>query len=170
MVSEKMVEELNVQIKMELYSGHLYLAMAAYCASIDFDGFANFFIVQEQEERFHAMKLFKYIGDQDKDVKIYGLEQPRTEYKSLEDVFKVAWKHEQVVTRRFYDLMDLAVNDKDYTSQGFFKWYIDEQVEEETTMLNILKKIRLLGEKGQGIYMLDKDLAQRTFSPPALKE
>jgi len=170
MLSEKMTEKLNEQIKHELYSGHLYLSMAAYCASKDMDGFTNFFVVQEQEERFHAMKFFRYLIDQDKDVKIYGLDQPETEFKSLEDVIDAAWKHEQKVTKRLYELMEHAVGEKDYSTQGLLKWFIDEQVEEEATMLGILKKIRLVGEKGHGIFMLDKELAARVFTPPAAGE
>ena len=170
MLSDKMTEKLNEQIKNELYSGHLYLSMAAYCASKDMNGFANFFIIQEQEERFHAMKFFHYIVDQDKDVKIYGLDQPQTKFNSLEEVFDLAWKHEQKVTQLINGLMEIAVAEKDFATQSFLKWYIDEQVEEEATMLGILKKIRLLGEKGHGIFMLDNELAQRTFTPPTTSE
>ena len=167
MISEKMTEKLNDQIKHELYSGHLYLSMAAYCASIDLDGFSNFFVVQEQEERFHAMKFFHYIVEQDKDVKIFGLDQPETEFDSLEAVIDAAWKHEQKVTKRLYDLMNLANEEKDFATQSLLKWFIDEQVEEEASMLGLLKKVKLVGDKGQGIFMLDKELAARVFTPPA---
>lgn len=170
MISDKMAEKINEQIKNELYSGNLYLSMAAYCASVDMDGFSNFFIVQEQEERFHAMKFFHYLVEQDKDVKVFGLDQPETEFKSLEDVIDAAWKHEQKVTKMINNLMALAVKENDFATQSLLKWYIDEQVEEEATMLGILKKIRLVGEKGHGIFMLDKELAARTFTPPATGE
>ncbi|MBN1349623.1 ferritin [candidate division KSB1 bacterium] len=166
MVSDKMAEQLNQQIKHELYSGHLYLSMAAYCANSDLDGFCNFFVVQEMEERFHAMKFFNYIVEQDKDVKIFGLDQPKMDFKSLEEVFELAWKHEQSVTDRINKLMDLAIQEKDYATQSLLHWYIDEQVEEEASMLNILKKLRIVGDKGQGLFMLDKDLAQRAYNPP----
>jgi ferritin len=167
MISDKMVAKINEQIKNELYSGHLYLSMAAYCSSVDMDGFANFFIVQEQEERFHAMKFYHYIVEQDKDVKIYGLDQPKQDFKSLEEVFDMAWKHEQLVTGLINDLMHLAVQEKDYATQSLLKWYIDEQVEEEASMLKILKQIQMVGEKGHGIFMLDAQLGGRKFNPPA---
>jgi len=170
MISDKMAAKINEQIKNELYSGHYYLAMAAYCAANDFEGFSNFFIVQEQEERFHAMKFFHYLNEQGKDVKIYGLDQPKIEFKSLEEVFKLALQHEQLVTSLINGLMDLAVQEKDYASQNLLQWYIAEQVEEEATMLGILKKIQQMGDKGAGIYMLDRELAQRTFTPPASEE
>jgi len=164
MISDKMAAKINDQIKHELYSGHLYLSMAAYCSSIDMDGFANFFIVQEQEERSHAMKFYHYIVEQDKDVKIYGLDQPKQDFKSLEEVIELAWKHEQHVTKLLNDIMDLAVQEKDYATQSLMNWYIDEQVEEEASMLGILKKIRMVGEKGHGIFMLDAHLKERKFN------
>ena len=164
MISDKMAAKINDQIKHELYSGHLYLSMAAYCSSIDMDGFANFFIVQEQEERSHAMKFYHYIVEQDKDVKIYGLDQPKQDFKSLEEVIEMAWKHEQHVTKLLNDIMHLAVEEKDYATQSLMNWYIDEQVEEEASMLGILKKIRMVGEKGHGIFMLDAHLKERKFN------
>jgi len=164
MISDKMAAKINDQIKNELYSGHLYLSMAAYCSSIDMDGFANFFIVQEQEERSHAMKFYHYIVEQDKDVKIYGLDQPKQDFKSLEEVIELAWKHEQHVTKLLNDIMHLAVEEKDYATQSLMNWYIDEQVEEEASMLGILKKIRMVGEKGHGIFMLDAHLKERKFN------
>jgi len=165
MLSKKMIDRINQQIKNELYSGHYYLSMAAYCASIDLDGFANFFVIQEQEERVHAMKFFHYLVEQNADVMIYGLDQPKTDFKSLEEVFTLAYEHEQLVTRLINEIMDLALEDRDYATQSFLKWYIDEQVEEEASMLSILKKIQCMGSKGHGIYMIDRELAQRAFKP-----
>ena len=170
MLSQKMIQQINDQIKNELYSGHLYLSMAAYCSSKDLDGFANFFIVQEQEERFHAMKFYHYVVEQGGDVKIHGLDQPKQDFKSLEEVFELAWKHEQLVTQLINKLMDLAIEEKDYATQSLLKWYIDEQVEEEASMLGILKKIQLVGEQGHGMLMLDSELAKRKFNPPSSEE
>jgi ferritin len=167
MISDKMTKAINDQITHELFSGHLYLSMAAYCASIDLNGFANFFIVQEQEERFHAMKFFHYLMEQDRDVKIAGLNQPETKFASLEAVFDAAWKHEQKVTSLINNLMQIAIDDKDFATQSLLKWFIDEQVEEEAAMLGILKKIKLIGDKGHGILMLDNELAGRSYTPPA---
>jgi ferritin len=166
MISDKMAAQINEQIKNELFSGHLYLAMAAHCSSADMDGFANFFVIQEQEERFHAMKFYHYLVEQGHDVKIYALDQPKTDYKSLEEVIDDAWKHEQKVTGLINKLMDLAIEEKDYATQSLLNWFIDEQVEEEASMLGILKKIQLVGETGPGIIMLDRELAQRRFAPP----
>jgi len=167
MLSEKMITKINEQIKNELYSGHLYLSMAAYSSSIDLDGFANFFIVQEMEERVHAMKFYRYLVEQNADVKIYGLDQPQTDFKSLQEVMELAWKHEQHVTKLINGLMELAVQEKDYATQSLLKWYIDEQVEEEASMLSILKKIQMVGEKGHGVFMIDSHLSERKYNPPA---
>ncbi len=163
MISDKMAAKINEQIKNELYSGHLYLSMAAYCSSIDMDGFANFFIVQEQEERAHAMKFYHYLVEQNKEVKIYGLDQPKQDFKSLVEVFDLAWKHEQRITSLLNEIMHLAVDEKDYATQSLIKWYIDEQVEEEASMLKILKQLQMVGEKGPGIFMLDAHLKERKF-------
>ncbi len=165
MISEKMIEKFNEQIQHELFSGHLYLSMAAYCSSIDLDGFGNFFIIQEKEERDHAMKLYHYVNEQGGRVKIYGLEQPTVDFKSLADVFEQAWEHEKGVTRRLNAIMDLAVEEKDYATQGLLQWFIDEQIEEEATMLTILREVRLVGDNGQGLLMLDREKAQRTYTP-----
>jgi ferritin len=170
MLSEKMAAELNKQVQYELYSGHLYLAMAAYCDSKDLEGFANFFIVQEQEERFHAMKIYRYIVDQGNDVKIFGLDEPGGEYESMEHLFDSSWKHEQFVSRRFNELMALAKEENDFATQNFLQWFIGEQVEEEAGMLSILKKIQLVEGKGHGMLMIDNELAGRTFTPPAEAE
>ncbi len=167
MISDRMTKAINDQISHELYSGHLYLSMAAYCASIDLNGFANFFIVQEQEERFHAMKFFHYLVEQNQGVKIAGLNQPETKFPSLAAVFEAAWKHEQKVTSLINNLMQIALDDKDFATQSLLKWFIDEQVEEEATMLGLLKKIRMMGDKGHGILMLDNEMAGRSYAPPA---
>ena len=170
MLSNKMIDKINEQIKNELYSGHLYLSMAAYCSSQDLDGFANFFIVQEEEERFHAMKFYHYLVEQGADVKIYGLDQPKQDFASIEEVFDLALKHEQLVTKLINELMELAVQEKDYATQSLLNWYIDEQVEEEASMQGILRKIQMVGAKGHGILMLDSQMGQRKFSSPASEE
>ncbi len=167
MLSEKLLKELNDQIKYEQFSANYYLAMAAHCAAQDFNGFANFFVVQAQEEQFHAMKFFHFINEVGGRVLINALDEPKNEYSSLEEIFTLALEHEKFVTRRIYTLMDLAVEEKEHATISFLNWFIDEQVEEEASMSDILTKVRRLGEKGEGIYHLDNEMAQRTFTPPA---
>ncbi|MCA9732259.1 MAG: ferritin [Deferribacteres bacterium] len=170
MLSEKMTQALNEQLTFELFSGHLYLSMAAFCASKDLDGFANFFIIQEQEERFHAMKFFHYVNEKGGDVKIYALEQPETEFAGIEEIFTKSLHHERIVTSRINDLMTLAREENDYATQDFLQWFVREQVEEESTLDSLLKKLQLIKGEGQGLLMLDEKLAARQFTAPAVEE
>jgi ferritin len=165
-LSDKLLHELNEQIKYEFFSANYYLAMAAHCAAEDFNGFANFFIVQAEEERFHAMKFFNFINEKGGRAVIRALDEPKNQFSSLEEIFALSLKHEQFVTNRIYGLMDLAVAEKEHSTISFLNWFIDEQVEEEASMSEILSKVKRLGETGQGIYLLDQELSQRTFTPP----
>ncbi|SES62064.1 ferritin [Anaerobranca gottschalkii] len=167
MLSEKLLNELNLQLKYEMESANYYLAMAAYCDSLDLPGFANFFLVQAEEERFHAMKFYNFINDLGGKVTIYGFADPRNDFSSLEDVFQSALKHEQFVTKRIHTILDLANEEKHYPTISFLQWFVDEQVEEEASMSQLLSKVKRLGEDNPGIYMLDEELAKRTFTPPA---
>jgi ferritin len=168
MLSEKLLTKLNEQITHEFYSAHYYLAMAAYFMKEDLDGFANFFIVQAEEERFHAMKFFNFINDQGEEAIVTGFKDPKRDFKSAEDIFSLALEHEKLVSSLINDLMSLAQEEKHYPSISFLQWFIDEQVEEEAGMAKLLSKIKRVGDKGHGILMLDKELAARTFTPPAV--
>lgn len=167
MLSEKLLGKLNEQITHEFFSAHYYLAMAAYFKKEDLDGFANFFIVQAEEERFHAMKIFDYINDQGEEALITGFKDPKRDFESIEEIFALALEHEQLVSRLINDLMAVAQEEKHYPSIGFLQWFVDEQVEEEASMGRLLNLVRRVGEKGHGILMLDKELAGRTFTPAA---
>ncbi len=158
---------MNEQIRYEQYSAHYYLAMAAYFSSENLSGFENFFLVQADGERFHAMKFYNYINEVGGRVEIKGLEDPKNDFESIQEVFELALKHEQFVTSRINKLMDIANEEKDYATISFLKWFIDEQIEEENTMGTILNKLKRIGENGAGIMMLDRELAQRTFAAPA---
>ncbi len=158
---------MNEQIRYEQYSAHYYLAMAAYFSSENLSGFENFFLVQADGERFHAMKFYNYINEVGGRVEIKGLEDLKNDFESIQEVFELALKHEQFVTSRINKLMDIANEEKDYATISFLKWFIDEQIEEENTMGTILNKLKRIGENGAGIMMLDRELAQRTFAAPA---
>ncbi len=170
MLTEKLETELNEQIKYELYSAYYYLSMAAYFDDNDLDGFSNFFKVQAEEEQFHAMKFYNFINEKGGRVTLKAIDQPPANFESIADVYKKALEHEQFVTKRIYTLMDLAMEEREHATISFLKWFVDEQVEEEDTMEGILKKVERVGEQGQGILMLDNEMAQRTFTPPADSE
>lgn len=166
MLSDKLIKELNEQIKYEMYSENLYLAMAAYCASEDLDGFANFFKVQAEEEKFHAMKFFDYIIEMNGRSEIAAIKEPQNNYESVLDAFQKAYEHEQFVTKRIYTLMDLAVEEKEHATTSFLKWFVDEQMEEESTFNGLVKKLQRIENNGHALNMIDAELAQRTFVPP----
>lgn len=166
MISKRLFEELNKQVTYEYFSSHLYLAMEAYCASLNLNGFANFFKVQVEEERAHAKMFFDYINKMNGEVIIEGLDKPEANFKNLHDVFKSGLEHEQFVTGRIYHLMDIATEEKEHATISFLKWFVDEQTEEEETFFNIMKKLEMIGENVSALYTLDQELAQRVFVPP----
>lgn len=170
MISEKLMNELNVQVKHELFSSNLYLSMASYCADEDLMGFANFFRVQAEEEKFHAMKFFDYIIERNGRAKISALDEPKSDFSSILDAFEHAYEHEQFVTKRIYTLMDLAMEEREHATISFLKWFIDEQVEEESMFNGLVKKLQRIGDNANALYMLDAELAQRAFTPPVAAE
>jgi len=167
MLSEKLLGKLNEQITHEFFSAHYYLAMAAYFKKEELDGFANFFVVQAEEERFHAMKFFEFINEQGEEAVITGFKDPKRDFQSVEEIFTLALEHEKLVSSLINDLMDIAQQEKNYPSIGFLQWFIDEQVEEEASMGRLLSLVRRVGEQGHGILMLDRELAARRFTPAA---
>ena len=168
MLSPKLQDAFNEQINRELYSEYLYLSMAAYCYEMDLDGFANFFMVQTQEEHFHAIKMFNFVTDCGSRVILKKIEEPPVEFKSVKELFEKTLEHEKLVTKSINELMNVAVKENDHASASFLKWYVDEQVEEETTDHKILSKIKLVEGNGYGLLMIDQELAARTFTPPAV--
>jgi ferritin len=168
MLKDDLSKALNDQLNFELYSAHVYLAIAAYCSGESLDGFANFFMVQAEEEKFHAMKLYKYLNDRGKRVTMSGMETPNNEYGSTLEAFEHAYEHEQEVTRRIYHLSDLAMNDREHATIQFLKWFIDEQVEEESMFDSIISKLKRIDKDSNAFFMMDAEFAQRTFTPPAL--
>lgn len=166
MLSEKLHAALNAQMNYEFYSAHAYLAMAAYCTDESYDGFANFFLVQSEEERFHAMKFYNYLSDMGYPATIEGFSNPGNDFTSVLDAFEQALKHEKKVTRRIYELSDIALEEREHATMAFLKWFIDEQVEEEATFNTLIAKISRIKNDLSAVFMLDAELANRTFTPP----
>jgi ferritin len=168
MISEKLFLKLNSQINYEYHSANVYLAMAAFCESENLSGFANFFKVQVQEETFHASRFFTYINEMQGRVIIKGMPDPKNDFNSMLDIFKASLAHEKTVTSRIYDLMDAATEEKEHATISFLKWFIDEQVEEENTLVNIIKKLERIQNDANALYTLDTELAARVFIPPII--
>ena len=167
MLSDNLLKELNEQMNFEFYSSHVYLAMAAYCSAESLDGFANFFIVQADEERFHAMKIYRFINALGKRAVIAGMPEISNAYDSVLDCFVKGLLHEKEVTRRFYNLTDIAISEREHATINFLKWFIDEQVEEESSFDSIINKLKRIEKDSNAFYMLDTEMAARTFVPPA---
>ena len=160
-LSKKMQDALNEQIKEEMASAYIYLSMAAYCESINLSGFARWMQAQSNEEMEHAMKFYGYINERGGRVVFEALEQPPVEFAGPVDVFEKTLAHEQYITGRIHKLYALATEEKDYASLGILQWFVDEQVEEESTAAEILEVLKMVGDKGQALFMLDKQLGAR---------
>ncbi len=170
MLSNKLVEAINNQINEEMFSAYLYLSMSTYFEDKGLSGFANWMNVQAKEEMFHATKFMNYLYDRGAKVELQAIGKPDNNWDSYKAIFEATLKHEQHITSKINELMTLAKEENDYASQALLQWYVEEQVEEESTADDLLNKISILGEKGQGIFMMDKDLSGRTFTPPASEE
>jgi len=167
MLSQKMQDALNAQLNEEYYSSYLYLSMAGHCRAVNLDGFANWLRVQTQEEMVHAMKFFDFILERGGRVELKPVKGPPTEWDSPLAIFEDTLKHERHITGCIHELVDLAREDKDHASEVFLQWFVNEQVEEEATADNVLQKLKLMADAPGGLFMLDRELAQRSFTPPA---
>jgi ferritin len=166
-LSKKMEKALNEQINAELYSAYLYLSMAAWCEGQGLEGFGNWFKIQAQEELTHAMRFYTYVFGRGAAVKMKAIEAPKTSWKSVLATFQDTLKHEQKVTGLINALVKLARNEADYATENMLQWFVAEQVEEEDTADKIRQRLELIGKDGQGLYMVDRELATRVFTPPA---
>jgi ferritin len=167
MISKKMQEALNGQLNAELYSSYLYLSMAAYFLSLNLGGFANWMRVQAQEEDMHAMKFYNFINERGGRVLLKPIDGPQTEWDSPLAAFEAVLEHEQTVTGLINDLVELALVEHDHATNIFLQWFVTEQVEEEDSANDVIQQIKMVGEAEGGLFMLDRELAQRTFTPPA---
>src|SRR5688572_7304633 len=162
MISQSLTDALNEQLKHELYSSYLYLAMSAYCDSQNLSGFAHWMRLQADEEREHAMKFYDFILDRDGRVALHSLAQPPRDFGSPTDLFEQVLAHEQEVTSLIEQLYRKAVAEQDHATQVFLQWFISEQVEEEKTASQILETLRMAGDNKVALLMLDRELGART--------
>ena len=167
MLSKKMEKALNNQLNAEAYSSYLYLSMQAYFESINLPGCANWMKIQAQEENMHALKFFDYINERNGRVTLKAIDCPPAEWKGALDVFEQTLKHEQKVTGLINELVNLALEEKDHATNAFLQWYVNEQVEEEAGADAIGQQLKLIENNPAGLFMLDKELGQRVFTPPA---
>ncbi len=161
MLSKKLQDAINDQIKHELYSAYLYLSMSAHFEAVNQPGFARWMRLQSQEEASHAMKLFDFIHDRGGRVVLQAIAQPPGEFKSPLEVFQQALEHEQKVTGMIHRLYELAGKENDYATQVMLQWFITEQVEEEKTAGDVVEQLRSIGEQPAALFMLDRQLGAR---------
>ena len=166
MISKKMEKALNRQINAELYSSYLYLAMAAHAESKNLRGMANWFRVQSQEELVHATKFFGFVHERGGRVTLEAIEKPPVEWSSPKALFESGLAHERKVTGLISDLVNLAVDERDHATNNFLQFFVAEQVEEETNADAIVRRLELAQDSGPGLFMIDNELAARTFVYP----
>ena len=167
MLSTKLQDALNEQMKNEFASGYLYQAMAAYFEPEELKGFAHWMRVQALEELVHGEKFFNFICEVGGRPVLLPIDAPKSDYKSPLDVYEYGLKHEQFVTSRINQLMDLAKQESNHAAQIFLQWFVTEQVEEESNFTAFVKKLKLVEGDGRGLLLLDQEAAQRVFTPPA---
>jgi ferritin len=159
MINKNLEKAINIQIKNEEHSSRIYMAMASWCEVNGFRGASDYLYKQSNEERFHMLKFIKYVNDRDGYALLSSLETPAAEFASLHVVFEEVLKHEEFITGSINKLYEIALNEKDYTTGNFLQWYINEQIEEESTVHAILDKMKLAGTEAGGMFLVDKDLA-----------
>ncbi len=163
MLKESVEKALNAQINAEMHSAYLYLSMSAWFQAKGLTGFANWMKIQYQEELTHANKFFDYVHERNGRVLLEPIAAVDQEFDSVIDAFEKTLAHEQKVTELIDKLTDTAVAASDHATQSFLQWFIDEQVEEEATVNGILDDLRLINGQGNGLFMLNRELATRVF-------
>ncbi len=162
MLSKTMLDEMNLQIKLELDSAYLYLAMAAHFESANLSGFATWMKMQAGEEQEHALKFYSHIHDRGGKVVLQAIDQPAADYGTPLQVFQQVLKHEEGVTARIHHMYAVAQKENDYASQVFLNWFVDEQVEEEKNATEIVEKLKMIGDSTNGLFMIDSKVGKRS--------
>lgn len=156
-----MREELNEQIREELSSAYIYLALSARMAAKGLNGFAHWLRRQWEEELVHALKLYDFLLQRDVDVELRALAKPQFSAETPLEVFELVLRHEEHITACINRLYAVAVDEKDYASQTLLQWFVTEQLEEEESAREILDALRLVGNSGASLYLLDRELGSR---------
>jgi ferritin len=167
MIGKKMEKALNEQVNAEMYSAYLYLSMESYFQSLNLKGFANWIRVQTQEEMVHAMKIYDFVISRNGRMLLKTIDGPPVKWDSPLAAFKAILEHEQKVTALIHNLVNLAIEEKDHATNSFLQWFVNEQVEEESSAEEVLQQLKMMENAPGGLFMLDRELAQRVFTPPA---
>ena len=167
-MDKKLAELLNQQVNKEFYSAYLYLDMSNYYADQDLDGFANWYKIQAQEERDHALLFMEYLQNNNESVTLEAIEKPDKVFNTLMDPLEAGAEHERYVTSLINDIYAVAYELKDFRTMQFLVWFVKEQGEEEKTADSLIKKYKLFGDDPKSLYLLNQELAARVYSAPSL--
>jgi len=156
MLNKKIEDALNEQVEKEAFSSALYLAMASWAEVKGMPGVASWLYIQSDEERIHMLKFVKYINERGGQAVIPELKQPKKEFTSVKKMFGEVLKHEQFISSSINDIVALCISGKDFTTQHWLQWFVNEQIEEEANATKILDKLNLLGDNN--LYLFDRDI------------
>ncbi len=167
MLKEKIEKALNKQIELEASSSQFYLAMASWAETVGLNGTSAFLYGHSDEERQHMLKLVKFINERGGKAVIPALTQPPSTYSSIMEIFESLLEHELNVTDSINNVVDVCLQEKDYTTHNFMQWYVSEQLEEEALARNIIDKLNMIGNDKGGLYLFDRDLETLAAQTPA---
>ena len=167
MLSKKLEQALNEQIRIEAESSQAYLSMASWAEVKGLEGIAGFMYAHSDEERMHMLKLVKYVNERGGHAQISELKAPKTDFGSFQKLFQELYEHEIFVSKSINELVHVTLEEKDYATHNFLQWYVAEQIEEEALARTILDKINLIGNDKGGLYLFDRDVQQITVESAA---
>ncbi len=167
-MNEKVSTLLNEQVNKEFFSAYLYLSFSNYLERQGLSGFANWYYIQAQEERDHAMLFVKYMQNNDIEVTLKEIEQPQNTWDNEFEVLKEGLTHEIYISESINNIYAVAIEAKEFRTTQFLDWFIKEQGEEETNARELIRKAEIIGTEGKALYLLDQELAKRIYSPPSL--
>ena len=168
MLNQTVAQLLNAQITAEFYSAYLYLDFSSYFQETGLDGFANWYQVQAQEERDHAMLFYQYLHNNSAKVALEAVAKPERKAADTMGILKAGLEHEVYVTSLIHNLYDAAQQSKDFRTLQFLDWFVKEQGEEEKNAEDLIQKMELFGSEAKGLYMLNSELAARVYTAPSL--
>ena len=168
MLDPKVVKLLNQQVNKEFYSAYLYLDFSNYYLDKELNGFGNWYRIQAQEERAHAMLFMDYLQNNGERVELEAIEKPCIELTDNKSPLVEGLKHEQYVTSLIHTIYEAAYAVKDFRTMQFLDWFVKEQGEEENTADGLVKKYELYGSDPRSLYMMDNEMAARVYTAPSL--
>ncbi len=168
MINENVSKLLNDQINKELFSAYLYMEIANHYVDQGLNGFANWYQIQAQEERDHALLFVKYMQNNGLKITLKTIDSPTTQFLNNREPLVMGLDHEQFVTESIHTIYDAAYTNKDFRTMQFLDWFVKEQGEEETNAEDLIKKMDLFGSDSKGLYLLDNELGTRVYAPPSL--